>query len=155
MCFDSSTTISRSWLWTNQWTLISKCTRYVYPRADLCTRDKPPRSSAGVAWKRVSFEGDERISIFGIENQPDVFSVFRWSTTGHFAEGQRTCVDKSGMQVQVRSRGPGRNCWPLFVRWQSSKRLLQCKYKILISWLVGCLSMRIYIFNYRFLFFIY
>jgi len=127
--FNLSTTTSRSWLWINQWSLINKYTRYVCRRADLCTQDRRPQSSAGVAWERVSFGGDKRVSIF--ENlQPVVLSVFRWSATGGFAEGYRTSVDKSGVQVQVRKRGAGWDRRPFLVCRQNSKRLLQCKYKI-------------------------
>jgi len=79
-----------------------------------------------------SFGVDAIFAIFTIENQHGVLSVFRWSATGGSAEGHRTSVDKSGMQVQVRKRGPGRDRRPFLVCGKSSKRLLQCKYKILM-----------------------
>jgi len=127
-----STTISRSWLWINQWSLINKCTQFVCRRADLCTQDRRPQLSAGAAWERVSFGADERVSIFAIENQHGVLSIFRWSATGGSAEGHCTSVDKSGMQVQVRKRGPGWDRRPFLMCGKSSKRLLQCKYKIVM-----------------------
>jgi len=80
----------------------------------------------------VSFGVDERVKIFTIENQHGVLSVFRWSATGGSAEGHCTSVDKSGMQVQVRKRGPGRDRRPFLMCGKSSKRLLQCKYKSLM-----------------------
>lgn len=52
-CF--STTTSRSWLWTNQWSSADKWIRYVCRRAGPCTPVKRPPSSVGAAWERVSF----------------------------------------------------------------------------------------------------